>query len=56
MHWLALQWLPEPAPETAAAAVPEGAPCGDALAATASLAHPPMVPSSKAPEDSPWPE
>ena len=38
MHWLALQWLPEPAPEAVAAAAPEGAPCSDALAAAASLA------------------
>ncbi|XXQ53538.1 DNA polymerase Y family protein [Xenophilus aerolatus] len=36
MHWLALQWLPEPAPE--AAAVPEGASADAALAAAASLA------------------
>ncbi|MDI3380091.1 DNA polymerase Y family protein [Xenophilus aerolatus] len=39
MHWLALQWLPEPAAEApAASASPAGAPPGDALAAAAALA------------------
>ena len=36
MHWLALRWLPEPAPETGA--LPGGGPAGDAVAAAVAVA------------------